>query len=143
MHYILAQLLVNKFCSFKGNNYNDNIRFCRSEFEKIIRHNLQIRNTNFAEGGKVVEVHSNSAFGSIDCRFVNQDTSLLHTIVSSSPTPSNVEEEEYRDGFNHMLGNSELLPGETDVFPLIEITKYAPSLAQLDDIITSIPMLFI
>jgi len=143
MHYVLTQLLVNKFCSFKGNNYNDNIRFCRPEFEKIIRHNLQIRNTNFAEGGKVIEVHSNSAFGSIDCRFVNKDTSLLHTIVSSSPTPSNVEEEEYRDGFNHMLGNSELLPGETDVFPLIEITKYAPSLAQLDDIITSIPMLFI
>lgn len=143
MHFVLTQLLVNKFCFFKGKNFYDNIRYCRPEFENIIRHNQQIRDTNFADGGKVIEVHSNSAFGSIDCRFVNQDTSLLHTIVSSSPTPSNVEEEEYRDGFNHMLGNSELLPGETDVFPLIEITKYAPSLAQLDDIITSIPMLFI
>ena len=100
-----------------------------------------MRRLGFATGHKVIEVHSNTTHGSLECKFVNQNTSLLRTTISY-PTPDGVEEQEYRKGFNHIFGNSELLPNEIYAFPWVETANNTPTLSQLYDIISSICILF-
>jgi len=60
-----------------------------------------VRRLGFATRHKVIEVHFNTTHGGIECKFVNQDTSLLITTISS-PTPYGVDEQEYIKGFYHI-----------------------------------------
>lgn len=100
-----------------------------------------MRNLGFPGSEKVIEVHINRTHGTIECKFVNKDTSVCIQTVSS-PTPSGVDEQQYKDNFVHIFGNSELSPDELDVLPFIEKINNSPNIEELDTIISSICTLF-
>lgn len=119
----------------------DQRRYCWLEFHMLRLHNLRVRRLGFPGSEKVVEVHSNTTHGGIECRLVNRDTSVCRQTVSS-PTPSGVDKQDYEDNFVQIFGNSELSPDELDVLPFIEKINNSPNIEQLDSIISSICTLF-
>jgi len=141
MYKILSVTFINKWMSFKGHSSVDQYHFCRNEFASLGSYNQKVRKSGFAGSDKVVEVHSNTTHGGIECKFVNKDTSVCIETVSS-PTPSGVDEQDYKDNFVQIFGNSELSPDALDVFPFIEKINNTPDIEQLDIIISSICTLF-
>lgn len=127
--------------SFKGKNITDRLHYCREQFNNVIQHNQRTRVSDKPGLEKVVEVHINRTHGAMECKFVNKDTSVC-TPTISSPRPSGVDVQAYKDGFSHFLGNSELSPREYDVFPLVDKLNNSPNVEQLNDIISSICTLF-
>lgn len=78
---------------------NGNI--CSGQKKKLENYNAVVSR---GVPGQVVEIHGHKEKGTVMAKFENKDGSLAHEVVTSAPTPPDVDRDEYYDNFDHMFG---------------------------------------
>lgn len=123
---LLSHLILNSYETLINQGLRGtSLRHLEKEFKELQNYNQLVKYhwTHLSKGYrdyKFVEFHANYNDGGLCCKFVNYDGSLMEDALSSS-TPIGVEEDVYREGFNHIWGMADNPLSILDLLPWQDI----------------------